>query len=181
MLPAAPFLIALAATLVAWASIHAARAIRRVGFERIFRWQSCVLAFFVVGAMLYGGSKVHSFFTFDEYLRDDGSLVTNDTVRVAAVKRLQIIPDSTPVLVYARVRSSTNAVDWAELTPRVTYAELPHTWTLANATNYNYAVYLNYVPPSPVHTNGVWQMRGFEVPGHPDTYAFPNTKQETTP
>ena len=121
--------------------------------------------------------------SFDgDFIRDAGSYATNDVLHVAATNAPQaamIDLTSAPLLVYRRPCDSTNAADWVELMPRRTFGELPADWTSVNATNYNYLVYLDYVPPSPVHTNGVWQLRGFEVPGMANAYAFPNTRQMT--
>jgi hypothetical protein len=69
------------------------------------------------------------------------------------------------VLVYARPRGLSDAPEWEELLPRRTFSELPADYAIEDATNYNYLVYLDYVPPSPVHTNGVFELRGFMVPG----------------
>ena len=105
--------------------------------------------------------------TIDALLRDAGCYATNDVFHAAvsnAPAYAAIDFSACAVLVYARERGQTNAVDWAELTPRRTYGELPADYAIANATNYNYLVYLDYVPPSPVHTNGVFELHGFLVP-----------------
>ena len=67
------------------------------------------------------------------------------------------------MLVYAREHGLTNATDWIELTPRRTFAQLPADYAIVNATNHNFMIYLDYVPPSPVHTNGVFELRGFII------------------
>lgn len=105
--------------------------------------------------------------TIDALLRDAGCYATNDVFHAAvsnAPAYAAIDFSACPVLVYARERGQTNAADWAELTPRRTFSELPADYAIANATNYNYMVYLDYVPPSPVHTNGVFELHGFVVP-----------------
>ena len=105
--------------------------------------------------------------TIDALLRDAGCYATNDVFHAAvsnAPAYAAIDFSACAVLVYARARGQTTAVDWAELTPRRTYGELPADYAIANATNYNYLVYLDYVPPSPVHTNGVFELHGFLVP-----------------
>ena len=105
--------------------------------------------------------------TIDALLRDAGCYATNDVFHVAVTNApayAGIDFSGCPVLVYARERGQTNAVDWAELTPRHTYGELPADYAIANATNHDYLIYLDYVPPSPVHTNGVFELHGFLVP-----------------
>ena len=105
--------------------------------------------------------------TVDSFLADAGSYATNDVLHVAVTNApayAGIDFSSCPVLVYARPRGLSDA-PWKELLPRRTFSELPADYAIEDATNYNYLVYLDYVPPSPVHTNGVFELRGFVVPG----------------
>ena len=102
----------------------------------------------VVGVVWYGGSKT---MTFDVGLSDNGSWVSNDTVHVAWT--YTGIPSASTLYVAYRESGTTN--DWADLGETVVSA-LVWEGTLANATNYDYIVYTTYIPPSPVHTNGVW-------------------------
>ena len=106
--------------------------------------------------------------TVDAFLRDAGCYATNDVLHVAVTNApayAGIDFSSCPVLVYARQRGLSDAPEWEELLPRRTFSELPADYAIEDATNYNYLVYLDYVPPSPVHTNGVFELRGFVVPG----------------
>ena len=106
--------------------------------------------------------------TVDSFLADAGSYATNDVLHVAVTNApayAGIDFSSCPVLVYARPRGLSDAPEWEELLPRRTFSELPADYAIEDATNYNYLVYLDYVPPSPVHTNGVFELRGFMVPG----------------
>lgn len=102
----------------------------------------------VVGVVWYGGSKS---MTFDAGLRDNGSWVSNNTVHVAWT--YTGIPSASTLYIAYRESGTTNK--WADLGETVVSA-LVWEGTLANATNYDYLVYTTYVPPSPVHTNGVW-------------------------
>ena len=106
--------------------------------------------------------------TVDSFLADAGSYATNDVLHVAVTNApayATVDFSSCPVLVYARPRGPSDAPEWEELLPRRTFSELPADYAIEDATNYNYLVYLDYVPPSPVHTNGVFELRGFVVPG----------------
>ncbi len=106
--------------------------------------------------------------TVDAFLRDAGCYATNDVLHVAVTNApayAGIDFSSCPVLVYARPRGLSDAPEWEELLPRRTFSELPADYAIEDATNYNYLVYLDYIPPSPVHTNGVFELRGFVVPG----------------
>lgn len=107
-----------------------------------------VAAAFVVGAVFYGGSKS---IRWDVGLRDNGTEITNDTVTVRWT--YTGIPSASSVFIDVRECGSDG--EWQNLGETVASA-LEWTGTLANATNYDYLVYTTYVPPSPVHTNGVW-------------------------
>lgn len=97
-------------------------------------------------------------FIFDNrYLANNGSYLTNDTCFVSLVKTVSLIPDTTPVMVHAREVAQTNATDWVELLPRMTVGEGSHSYYLPNATNHDVMVTADYVPPSPVVTNLIFQ------------------------
>lgn len=103
----------------------------------------------------------------DRFVEDAGCYVTNDVVHIeltnAADYALFDFTDSW-LLVYRREQGqTTNATDWVECLPRRKYGDLPADWDVPGATNYKYLVALEYVPPSPVHTNGVFEMRGFKI------------------
>ena len=111
----------------------------------------------------------------DPYLVDSGSYLTNDVAHVSVAKRTPLLPDSTEILVYARQVGLTNATDWVRLEPHLTFADHPYDYALANATNYDVMVAADFTPEPTIHTNGVWQARGFMIPGTGKA-AFPNTK-----
>ncbi len=118
----------------------------------------------------------------DPYIQDAGSFLTNDVAHVSITKRVQMLPDDTEILVYARQVDLTNATDWVRLEPHLTLAqhllvEGVYSWeySLPNATNHDVLVAANFTPAPTVHTNGVWQMKGFTIPGTGKS-AFPNTR-----
>lgn len=118
----------------------------------------------------------------DPYVQDAGSFLTNDMAHVSIRKRVQMLPDDTEILVYARQVDLTNATDWVRLEPHLTLAqhllvEGVYSWeyALPNATNYDVLVAANFTPAPTVHTNGVWQIKGFIIPGTGKA-AFPNTR-----
>lgn len=125
---------------------------------------------------------------FDQIVQDTGTYATNDVFHVSvsnATAYAGVDLSAADVLVYARQHGLTNAADWIELAPRRTFAQLPADYAVANATNFDYMIFINYVPPSPVHTNGVFELHGFIIE---DTDAcraagFINSlpKLETTP
>lgn len=116
--------------------------------------------------------------TVDALLRDVGCYATNNVFHAAvtnAPSYAGVDFSDCDLMVYARERASSDAASWFELTPRKKFSQQPADYAIENATNYNYMVYLNYVPPSPVHTNGVFELYGFvienETQGEPDQLA----------
>ncbi len=130
----------------------------------------------VAAATIYGGGKAGSVYVDDPYIEDAGSYLTNDFVHVAIAKRTPLLPDDAEILVYARELASTNAADWVRLTPHLTYADHPHNYALQNATNHNVLVAASYIPAPTVHTNGVWSINGFVIPGSAGKMAFAGTR-----
>ena len=134
-----------------------------------------------LACILYGGRK-GTVTVSDPYIQNAGSYLTNDVAHVSIAKRTQMLPDDTEILVYARQVDLTNATDWVRLEPHLTLAqhllvEGVYSWeySLPNATNYNVLVAANFTPAPTVHTNGVWQIKGFTIPGTGKA-AFPNTR-----
>ena len=116
----------------------------------------------------------------DPYIQNDGSYLTNDVAHVAIAKRTPLLPNDTEILVYARQVDLTNATDWVRLSPHLTFADHPYDYSLSNATNYDVMVAADFTPAPTVHTNGVWQMKGFTIPGTGKA-AFPNTRIRKEP
>ncbi len=116
----------------------------------------------------------------DPYIQNDGSYLTNDVAHVAIAKRTPLLPNDTDILVYARQVDSTNVTDWVRLSPHLTFADHPYDYSLPNATNYDVMAAADFTPAPTVHTNGVWQMKGFTIPGTGKS-AFPNTRIRKEP
>ena len=116
----------------------------------------------------------------DPYIVNAGSYLTNDVAHVAIAKRTPLLPNDTEILVYARQVDSTNVTDWVRLSPHLTFADHPYDYSLPNATNYDVMVAADFTPAPTVHTNGVWQMKGFTIPGTGKS-AFPNTRIRKEP
>ena len=142
--------------------------------KRRLRGASLMLCAVAVACILFGGRK-GSITVSDPYVVNNGSYLTNDVVHVALAKRTQLLPDSTEILVYARPTDSTNVTDWVRLEPHLTFAQHPYDYSLQNATNYDVIVAANLTPEPTVHTNVVWQAKGFMIPGT-NKAAFPNSK-----
>ena len=134
------------------------------------------LVAFAAALTFYAGAKHgRSRFTFDAaYLADAGSYATNDTAHIAIASRIPGLDVSAcDVLAYCRSNTETNAPMVALAT--YTFAEYPRDFAIPGATNYDYFVYLDYVPPPNVHTNGVYNLYGIPLDGDEPRAAFPNT------
>jgi hypothetical protein len=113
--------------------------------------------FAVMATAIYGKKVVSSAFYFESGLKDNGSYTTNDTVVIKWLKDGKVpIPDNTTVYFDYRKNNSTNANEWIAL-GYASVADYQATFTLLNATNYNFSIYYDYIPPAPVNTNGVWK------------------------
>ena len=85
------------------------------------------------------------------------NVVTNDTVAIYWQRDTMggvYVPESAAVYIDYRPNTETNA-EWG-LLAQTTVGAWSWTGTVANATNYSYNVWAYYIPPEPVHTNGVW-------------------------
>lgn len=163
----------LAACIGAWLLVASCRTVQEM-------WRRCggrygvfaaVLGLAVVCALQ---AQKRSTFQFDSLIADAGSYATNDVLHVAATNSAAYASfdfSTSPLLVYRRDQDSTNAEDWIECEPRRLFGDLPADWDVREATNYNYLVVLDFIPPSPVHTNGVFEMRGFTIEGVPGARA----------
>lgn len=123
--------------------------------------EKTLAAVFVVGFILYGGSKggYSGHITYDGGIKASSTpnLVTNDTITISWQRDIAsgiYVPDSAAVYIDYRAVGATNT-EWGLLAQSVVGA---WTWTgtLENATNFDYNVWAYYIPPEPVHTNGVW-------------------------
>jgi len=163
------------AALVAMASAVAVASMCKAAERAKRRLRGAALAMLALAAACTIFARKGSVTVSDPYIVNAGSYLTNDVAHVEIAKRTPLLPDSTEILVYARPTDSTNATDWVRLEPHLTFADHPYDYSLANATNYDVMVAANFTPEPIIHTNGVWQARGFMIPGTGKA-AFPNTK-----
>ena len=120
--------------------------------------KALAVGFFLVNFYLGATKPSQVSVRWDDGLRDNGTLITNDTVAVRWT--YSGIPGASSVFIDYREAGTTN--DWLNLAETLASAQ-EWTGTLANATNYAYWVYSTYVPPVPVHTNGVWVGQTYET------------------
>lgn len=150
---------------------------------------AAVLALLAVGALIVGGTKPGRVSVSDPYIRDAGSFVTNDYVHIAIEAKFDFIGADTEILIWSRDVALTNVEDWVQLPGPFVLGDFPADIPFPAATNYNFLVASNYIPAPTVHTNGVWNIKGFIIPAgvgssplsppSPATFAFPNTKSIT--
>lgn len=128
-------------------------------FAKLSRIQQFVLAAVAIGFIHYGATKP-SVFSYDGGIKANPinvSYTTNDTVHVAWTRDMSgstYVPLDATVYIDKRLQTDTNGVwlTWAQ----TTVGAWQYDGTLLDATNYNFTVWAYYIPPEPVHTNGVW-------------------------
>lgn len=135
-----------------------------------------ISAIVVFGFILYGGSKQAQTWriTFDGGIKQGASpsVVTNNSVSIYWQRDLTggtYVPESATVYIDYRPNTESNA-EWTVLAESYVGA---WSWsgTVANATNYDYNVWAYYIPPAPVHTNGVWTYKTMR--DRTERYAIP--------
>ena len=85
------------------------------------------------------------------------NVVTNDTVAIYWQRDTSggvYVPETATVYIDYRPNTATNE-EWG-LLAQTTVGAWGWSGTVENATNYDYNVWAYYIPPEPVHTNGVW-------------------------
>jgi len=130
-------------------------------FFSLPRIQQGVVALFAVGLIHYAATKGTGYrISFDGGIKDNTqnpSYVTNSTVTIRWERDLSggiYVPENAAVYIDIQEIANTNGT-WTAFAETIVGA---WSWsgTLANATNYNYKIWAYYIPPEPVHTNGVW-------------------------
>ena len=154
-------LAALAGVAVAGAT-HFSRTLRRLPRRAAVALVAAFCVCFYLGA-----TKGNVHIRWDASLYNDGSVVTNDTVSIRWT--YSGIPDESDIYIDCRLFGTTN--EWSDLGHAVA-SDRAWTGTLANATNYEYFVYSEYIPPAPVHTNGVWVAQGWETKARAGASSF---------
>lgn len=133
-------------------------------WEVIRSWMSIgaiertIVAVIVCGFSYYGSTKRGWFIGYDGGIKAGATanVVTNDTVSIYWQRDTSFgiyIPESAAVYIDYRPYTSTN--EWG-LLAQTTVGAWGWSGTVQNATNYAYSVWAYYIPPEPVHTNGVW-------------------------
>lgn len=104
---------------------------------------------------------------------------TNSTayIRWAIDPSFRPFPISPDTLVYIDCRPLGSSDEWTGLEiAGVPAGDLSWTGDVPGgglATNFEYCVYSGYVPPEPVHTNGVWMVKGLWYEGQEGSRAMP--------
>ena len=119
--------------------------------------ERCIVAVVVCGFVYYGATKQFWYVTYDGGIKAGATpnIVTNDTVSIYWQRDASggvYVPETAAVYIDAIEHGASNAVNIAQ----TVVGAWRWSGTVANATNYNYNVWAYYIPPEPVHTNGVW-------------------------
>lgn len=112
----------------------------------------------MVKMYLYGSEKEVPYILFDDYIANNGSSYVTNGVQAVAVefkwrKTNDALPNSQPLYISKRLKNFGG--DW-DLAATTTVGAGSHLLTIENVKNYEYYIWHEWVPPSPVHTNGVW-------------------------
>lgn len=116
-----------------------------------------LIAVFVIGIAQYGSTKSKIEYAGGIKAGETRSYTTNDTIYVSWQRDLSggvYVPESAAVYIDYRPNTATN--EEYGLLAETTVGAWSWTGTLENATNYDFSVWAYYIPPEPVHTNGVW-------------------------
>lgn len=125
--------------------------------------QSIILIPAIVGICHYGMTKggYSGHITYDGGIKSSQSnVVTNDTISIYWQRDISsgtYVPDSAAVYIDFRLIGD-NSAEWG-LLAQSTVGAGHWQGTYPNATNYDYNVWAYYIPPEPVHTNGVWMYK----------------------
>lgn len=111
----------------------------------------------VLGFAYYGSTKSTIRYEGGIKAGATASVVTNNTVAIYWQRDTSggvYVPETATVYIDYRLSTATNEA-WVSLA-QTTVGAWGWSGTVENATNYDYSVWAYYIPPEPVHTNGVW-------------------------
>lgn len=138
------------------------RALRRLaasGKVQAALFGMCIIGFAHYGATFSESKKGGSRIGYDGGIKAGATanVVSNDIVCIYWQRDTAsgaYVPETAAVYIDYRPNTETNA-DWGLLAQTIVGA---WGWSgrVPNATNYDYNVWAYYIPPEPVHTNGVW-------------------------
>ena len=134
-------------------------------WDAVRRWlslpciQRILVGVFIVGLTHYGATKQCLHVAYDGGIKVGltANVVSNDTVSIYWQRDTSggvYVPDSAAVYIDYRPKTETDT-EWVSLA-QTTVGAWGWSGTVENATNYDYSVWAYYIPPEPVHTNGVW-------------------------
>lgn len=123
--------------------------------------KSIILIPSIVGISFYGMTKggYSGHITYDGGIKSGttSNFVSNDVIRIYWQRDISggvWVPDAAAVYIDYR-EIGDNSAEWGLLAQSTVGAG---SWegSIENATNFDYNVWAYYIPPEPVHTNGVW-------------------------
>lgn len=135
-------------------------------WDEVRRWLSLgaieriLVGVIALGFVYYGSTKSTIRYEGGIKAGTTENVVTNDTVSIYWQRDTSggvYVPESATVYIDYRPNTATNE-EWGLLS-QTTVGAWGWSGTVENATNYDYNVWAYYIPPQPVHTNGVWTYR----------------------
>lgn len=118
--------------------------------------EGTLVAVIVCGFAFHGSTK-HIYYDGGITAESPTCVVTNNTISIFWKRDTSsgvYVPESARVYIDYRPCAATNEA-WVSLA-QTTVGAWKWSGTVENATNYDYLVWTYYIPPEPVHTNGVW-------------------------
>lgn len=125
--------------------------------------QGMLLVPLIVGLVFHGATKGYNgSITYDGGIKSGttSNIVSNDTISIYWQRDIsggEWVPDSAAVYIDYRLIGD-NSTEWG-LLAQSTVGAGHWEGTYPDATNYDYNVWAYYIPPEPVHTNGVWMYK----------------------
>lgn len=132
-------------------------------WDEVRKWMSLgaiekiLVGVVVLGFAYYGSTKSTIRYEGGIKAGATASVVTNNTVSIYWQRDTSggvYVPESAAVYIDYRLSTATNE-EWG-LLAQTTVGAWGWSGIVENATNYDYSVWAYYIPPEPVHTNGVW-------------------------
>ena len=140
---------------LAWRKVRSFAYVDKIQFALVAAFVCCFVQY---GATKGGGGGYTPRISWDDGIVDAGSTIDeNGTVNIRWT--FSGIPAASTVFVDYKPFVGG---EWVNL-GNTTASARGFTATLTNARNYQYFVYSSYVPPPPVHTNGVWVGKAYKA------------------
>lgn len=126
-------------------------------FKKMKWYEKAVIGVCFVVAVCYGGTKPTGLFVHtDSYIINDGSSIVNSDTLKAKWKYTADIPPTAKIYIAIRPKGNIEA-QWEDLAEFYVVEQEALVYVGDDAVNlFDYYFYTDFIPPPPVHTNGVY-------------------------